>query len=89
MHVAQGSEASPAGADGEMDPGDQGVRQESDPELDEHGVARAAPERLDREMLLDPLEEEFDLPPLAIELSDGPGREFSTVRQEDEALVRF
>jgi hypothetical protein len=39
------------------------------------GVLRSAEEGFDPQMLLDPLEEEFDLPPTAIELGDGERRQ--------------
>ena len=40
-------------------------------------------------MLLDPLEEEFDLPPTAIELGDGERRQGEVVGQEDQRLAGF
>ena len=40
-------------------------------------------------MLLDPFEEEFDLPAAAIELGDGQRRHGEVVGQKDQRLARF
>jgi len=52
-----------------------------DPELRLDGVLRGAEETLDPQMLLDPFEEEFDLPATAVEFGDGE-------RRQGELLVR-
>ena len=44
---------------------------------------------LDRQVLLDPLEEGLDLPTLAIDFCDGEGRQVEAIGEEDEELVRF
>ena len=43
----------------------------------------------DRQILLDPLEEGFDLPTLAINLGDGERRQIEAVAQKNEELVGF
>ena len=40
-------------------------------------------------MLLDPLEEQLDLPAALVELGDREGRQCEVVGQEDEAPVQF
>ena len=40
-------------------------------------------------MLLDPLEEQFDLPAAAVELGDGQRRQGEVVGQEDQRLAGF
>ena len=40
-------------------------------------------------MLLDPFEEQFDLPATAIELGDGQRRDGEVVGQEDQRLAGF
>ena len=52
-------------------------------------ILGSAVERLDSEMLFDPLEKEFDLPAAAIEFGDDWGRKREVVGQEDKPLVVF
>jgi len=59
------------------------------PDLGAHRVGRGAVEGFDAQMLLDPFEEEFDLPAAAIELGDGQRRHGEVVGQEDQGLARF
>ena len=51
-------------------------------------VLRRAKERLDAQVLLDPLEEELDLPPVTIELCNGERRDGEMIGQEIERLFR-
>src|SRR4051794_31046832 len=50
-------------------------------------VLRGADERFDSQVLLDGLEEQFDLPALAIDLSDSDGGQVETIRQENELFT--
>ena len=53
--------------------GDQHVGGYGDPDLRLHRVLAGAEEHLDAQMLLDPLEEQLDLPALAIQIGDHLG----------------
>ena len=61
----------------------------SDPDLGLHGILGGAIESLDSEMLLDPFEEQFDLPPAFVQLCDGQGRQDEVVGQEDKTFACF
>ena len=50
-----------------LDDGYQDVDRDRDPHLGLYGVLGSSEERRDAKMLLDPPEEEFDLPPLLVE----------------------
>ena len=50
-----------------LDDGDQHVSADGDPDLRLHRVLAGAEKCLDAQMLLDPLEEQFDLPALPIQ----------------------
>ena len=52
-----------------------------------HGVWAGAIKGFDAEMLLDPFEEQFDLPAAAIQLGDGPSRDGEVVGEEDQRLA--
>ena len=54
-----------------------------------HRVGRGAVKGFYAQMLLDPFEEEFDLPAAAIELGDGQRRHGEVVGQKDQRLARF
>ena len=53
-----------------LDDGDQDVGSHGAPDLRFHGVLAGAEEAFDAQVLLDPLEEQFDLPTTAIELCE-------------------
>jgi len=57
------------------------------PNLDQNGVLRCFNETSDTKVLLDGLEEQFDLPAFLVDLRDGRGTEAEMVREEDDALV--
>jgi len=69
--------------------GHEHVDRYGDPYLGLHGVLGGAIERLDPEVLLDPFEEQLDLPPAFIQLCDGQGGQHEVVGQEDQAFVCF
>ena len=69
--------------------GDEQINGDGGPDLSAHRVWRGAVKGLDAQMLLDPFEEEFDLPAAAIELGDGQRRHGEVVGQEDQRLARF
>ena len=60
---------------------------EGDPDLCLDCILGGAEEGLDAEMLLDPLEEQFDLPAATIEFADGDGGQVEAIGEEDEELV--
>src|SRR5215472_2709344 len=65
--------------------GDQGVNRHRDPQLSPHRVLGSAKEGFDSEVLLDPFEEQFNLPPLLIELGDAQGWQIEVIGEEDQA----
>ena len=69
------------------DDGDEDVDRDRDPDLCAYGVLRCAVESLDAQVLLDPLEEELDLPTAAIELGDGGRGEIEIVGEDDQRLA--
>ena len=69
--------------------GDEQVNGDGTPNLGAHRVGRRAVKGLDAQMLLDPFEEQFDLPASAIELGDGQSWHGEVVGQEDQHLAGF
>lgn len=67
----------------------QHIHRDSDPYLGLHGILRGAIEGLDPEMLLDPLEEELDLPAATVQLGNGRRRQTEVVGQKHHAPVVF
>ena len=70
-----------------FDDGDEYVGRDGGPDLRLHSVLGRAIELLDPKMLLDPLEEEFDLPSAAVQLRDRQCRQNEVVRQEHQPLA--
>ena len=68
--------------------GDEQINGDGGPDLSANRVWRGAVKGFDAQMLLDPFEEEFDLPAAAIELGDGQRRDGEVIGQEDQALAR-
>jgi len=68
--------------------GDEQIDRDGGPDLGANGIGRRAVKGFDAQMLLDPFEEEFDLPAAAIELGDGQRRDGEVIGQEDQALAR-
>ena len=69
--------------------GDQYIGAHRDPDLRLDGVLAGAQKRLDAQMLLDPLEEQLDLPSLSIQQRDHFGFQGEIVGQKREPLARF
>lgn len=69
--------------------GDEQIDGNGRPDLGAHRVWRRAVKGFDAQMLLDPFEEEFDLPATAIELGDGQRRHGEVIGQEDQRPARF
>ena len=70
-----------------LDDSDEHASGDGDPDLGLDRVLRGAEERLDPQMLLDPFEEQFDLPPLTVELGDRQCRQGEVVGEEDQLLA--
>jgi len=64
--------------------GDEQVNGDSAPDLGAHGVLTRAVESFDAQMLLDPFEEQFDLPAAMIELCNRQGGHGEVVGQKDQ-----
>ena len=67
--------------------GHQHVHAHGNPDLRLDGVDRGPVERLDAKVLLDPLEEQFDLPAALVQLGDHECRQQEVVREEHETFV--
>lgn len=63
------------------------VNADSDPDLGAHGVLCCAEEGFDAQVLLDPFEEQFDLPPAFVNGCDGYRGQFEVVRKKDQPLT--
>src|SRR5690625_45375 len=72
-----------------FDDGDQHVHGDGNPNLRFHGVLACAIEALDSQVLLDPLEEQLDLPALPIQRGDGERGQLEVVGQKDQRLGAF
>src|SRR3990172_1633483 len=72
-----------------LDDGYQDVYRDGDPHLRFHGVLRGSEERLDPKMLLDPPEEELDLPALLVKQGDALRGKGKIVGEEDQVLPGF
>ncbi len=62
--------------------GDHGIDADGHPQLGAHGVVAGAVKGFDAQMLLEPAEEQFDLPALFVELANGPGGQPKMIGQE-------
>jgi len=69
--------------------GDEQVNGDGTPDLGAHRVGRRAIKGFDAQMLLDPFEEEFNLPASAIELGNSQRWDGKIVSQEDEGFAGF
>ncbi len=70
-----------------LDDGDEDIDGDGDPDLGLDGVFGIAEEALDAQVLLDPFEEQLDLPAAFVEPCDGERRQGEVVGQEDEGLA--
>ena len=64
--------------------GNQHVGADSRPDLSLHGALACAEKVLDAQVLLDPFEEEFDLPAVFVQGCDGDGTQTGVVGKEDQ-----
>jgi len=70
-----------------FDNSDDDIDGDGDPDLCLYGVRAIAPEGLDLEVLFDPLEEQFYLPSVFIELCDFQWRKIEVVGQKDKRAI--
>src|ERR1039457_3417886 len=69
--------------------GDEQINGDGGPDLGAHRVRTGAVKSFDAQMLLEPFEEQFDLPAALIELDDGQRRHGEIVGQEDQRPAGF
>jgi hypothetical protein len=74
---------SSAGLGFELDPHQQLVSDQGGPDLDQHGILGGSVKGLNFQVLLDPLEKEFDLPAAAVEFGHLQGRQVQAVGKKD------
>src|SRR5712691_6500903 len=72
-----------------LDDGNEDIDRDGDADLRLHRVLRRAVEALDAKMLLDPLEEQLDLPAALVEGADGGRWQGELVGKEHQRLARF
>ena len=70
-----------------FDDGNEHVHGDGDPDLSFDRILGSAIEGFDPQMLFDPLEEDFDLPPAFVEFRNGGGRQGEMVGKKDESFV--
>ncbi len=76
-------------SEGLIENGHHQVCADGDPDLSLHGVFAQAVEGFDAKVLLDPLEEELDLPAGFVDLRDHDGVDLEVVGDEDQAFSGF
>lgn len=72
-----------------FDDSDKTVGNDGHMDLDADGILRFAPKGLDSEVLLNPFEEELDLPSVAIQECDIPGREVEVIGVIGKGSLQF
>lgn len=72
----------------ELDVGQQQIIDHGDPDLSHDGISGSAEKGFDLQVLLDPFEEDLDLPTLAIDFGNGAGGEVKMVGEEAIEAVR-
>src|SRR5438477_329454 len=72
-----------------LDDRDEDINGHRDPDLSSHGVLGGAEETLEPKVLLDPLEEQLDLPTALVQSADGQRRKRKVIRQKDKSASRF
>lgn len=70
-----------------LDDGNEEIYADCDPHLGLHGILGSAEERLDAQVLFDPFEEKFHLPPALVQLRNCQSREAEIVGQEYEPVA--
>ena len=69
--------------------GDQHIGSDGAPDLRLHGVLAVADETLDAQVLLDPLEEQLDLPAALVQRGNGQRRQRCVVGQKHQRFARI
>ena len=72
-----------------FDDGYQDIHRDGDPDLSFDSIVGGPVERFDAQVLLDPFEEEFDLPAATVEVGDVPCREREIVGQQQQSPPGF
>src|SRR5438045_4648593 len=72
-----------------LDDRDQDINGHRDPDLSSHGVLGGAEETLDPKVLLDPLEEQLDLPTALVQSADGQRRKMKGGVERVHGLVQI
>ena len=70
-----------------IETGNHEVNAQGDPDLGAHGVLRCTEEGFDSQVLLDPFEEEFDLPATPVNGCDRQGGQFEVIGEKDQPLA--
>ena len=70
-----------------IETGNHEVNAQGDPDLGAHGVLRCAEEGFDAQVLLDPFEEQFDLPTAFVYGCDSQGGQFEVIGGKDQPLA--
>jgi len=70
-----------------FDDSHQDMDPQGDPDLGFDRIVTGAMKGFDAQVLLDPAEEQFDLPALSVELGDGQSRRFEVIGQEPKEAV--
>ena len=70
-----------------LDDGDEDVDRDGDPDLGLHGIFGCPEEPFDPQMLLDPFEEQFDLPATFVERADGRRWQSELVGEENTSVL--
>ena len=65
------------------------VNADRDPDLGLHGIGAGGVEGFDPQVLLDPFEEQFDMPPALVDGCDGQRGKFEVIGQESQRLAGF
>jgi hypothetical protein len=72
-----------------LDDSDEHVDRDGDPNLALYGVFGSTEKALDAKMLLDPLEEQFDLPAVLVKRTDCQCRELKMIGEKHQGLAGF
>ena len=75
--------------EGLFETGNKKICADCDPDLGSYGVVRGSEEGLDPQVLLDPFEEQLDLPSALVDQRNGQCRDGKVVGKEDQILAGF